>query len=158
MDVNGQNSLHHINLRENGSMYPLPLSSSSSTSSEITESSAAHGVSQGSYPYPSKMSTTSISSDASISSNDNTATNTKYNNRISAPTSLNFNNLASQGSSNIDRTKNQDIGPQANSSNNISMGIGDNLISQAISGMIIHFREIHNFNYIDFLINILPKS
>ena len=125
-------------MQDNGSMYPLPLSSSSSTSSEITESSAAHGVSQGSYPLPSKMSTTSISSDASISSNDNTATNLKYNNRISAPTSLNFNNLPNQSNLVEDKTKSQEIGHQENSTNIMSVGIGDSLISQAISGMTSH--------------------
>ena len=133
MDRNNQIALH--NIQDNGSMYPLPLSSSSSTSSEITESSATHGVSQGSNPYLSKMSTTSISSDASISSNDNTAANLIYNNRISAPTSLNFNNIPNQNNLIEDQTKCLEIGQQGNPTNTMSIGIGDSLISQAISGI-----------------------
>lgn len=126
-------------------MYPLPLSSSSSTSSEITESSSAHGVSQGSYPYPSKMSTTSISSDASISSNDNTATNLKTDNRISAPTILNINNHPQQSTPIVDQTKGQQINQHESSTNHLPMGIGDNLISQAISGIISHIMVLFGY-------------
>ena len=117
-------------------MYPLPLSSSSSTSSEITESSATHGASQGSYLYPSKMSTTSISSDASLSSNDNTATNLRHNNQISAQLSLNVKNLPMQDNSIDENTKQHEMRQQGSSTINMSSGIGDSLISQTISGII----------------------
>ena len=117
-------------------MYPLPLSSSSSTSSEITESSATHGASQGSYFYPSKMSTTSISSDASLSSNDNTATNLRHNNQISAQLSVNVKNLPMQDNSIDENTKQQEMRQAGNSSINMTSGIGDSLISQTIAGII----------------------
>ena len=144
MDIRNQNSLHQINLQDNGSMYPLPLSSSSSTSSEITESSATHGASQGSYLYPSKMSTTSISSDASLSSNDNTATNLRHNNQISAQLSVNVKNLPMQNNSIDENTKQQEMRQQGSSTINMSSAIGDSLISQAISGIISSLSRLCN--------------
>ena len=132
-------------------MYPLPLSSSSSTSSEITESSATHGASQGSYLYPSKMSTTSISSDASLSSNDNTATNLRHNNQISAQLSLNVKNLPMQNNSIEENTKQQEMRQQGNSSINMSSGIGDSLISQTISGIISSLSRLCNITTINIL-------
>ena len=132
-------------------MYPLPLSSSSSTSSEITESSATHGASQGSYLYPSKMSTTSISSDASLSSNDNTATNLRHNNQISAQLSLNIKNLPMQNNSIEENTKQQEMRQQGNSSINMSSGIGDSLISQTISGIISSLSRLCNITTINIL-------
>ena len=125
-------------------MYPLPLSSSSSTSSEITESSATHGASQDSYLYPSKMSTTSISSDASLSSNDNTATNLRHNNQISAQSGLNVKNLPMQNNSIDENTKQQEMRQEGSSTINMSSAIGDSLISQAISGIISSISRLYN--------------
>ena len=80
------------------------------------------------------MSTTSISSDASVSSNDNTATHNKYNYTTSVP-SLVANNIPTQifrvdeKSSNV-QEKHGNTGNQT-----LSTGIGDSLFSQAMTGI-----------------------
>ena len=147
MGVDNQALLQHIRLHENGSLYPLPLSSSSSTSSEITDSSATHGISQdSSSTYPSKMSTTSISSDASVSSNDNTATNNKYNYTASVP-SLVANNIPTQIFKVDEKTSNIQSKHGNTANQLISTGIGDSLFSQAMTGIIITFSLIFSSHH-----------
>ena len=81
------------------------------------------------------MSTTSISSDASVSSNDNTATYNKYNYTISVP-SLAANNIPNQVFK-VDEKSSNVQAKYGNTTNQvISTGIGDSLFSQAMTGII----------------------
>ena len=140
LGASNQISLQHGSTQsDNAFMLPLPLSSSSSTSSEITDSSGTRGISQESSSL-SKMSTASISSSASLASNDNSAVNRKHNNQVSPPYvtgAPSFNGFSHHtvnlsGNTEPQQPKIGNISKQLTSTPTSS---GDNLISQNISGI-----------------------
>ena len=140
MGMDNKMILQHIIQQENGALYPLPLSSSSSTSSEITESFPNHGFGQDQFANHSKMSTTSTSSDASLSSNDNsTAIKHKQNMPLSiqqTPIEVNSNSQKTIKADNLTSFK-------ENTANQMmSTSIGDSIFSQTIAGTRIIIKRL----------------
>ena len=140
MGMDNKLILQHITQQENGALYPLPLSSSSSTSSEITESFPNHGFGQEQFAHHSKMSTTSTSSDASLSSNDNsTAIKHKQNMPLSiqqTPVEVNSNSQKTIKTDNLTSFK-------ENTANQMMpTSIGDSIFSQSIAGTKIMIKSV----------------
>ena len=152
MGMDNKMILQHIIQQENGALYPLPLSSSSSTSSEITESFPNHGFGQDQFAHHSKMSTTSTSSDASLSSNDN---NTAIKHKQNMPLSIQQTPIeVSSNSHKTIRTDNLTSFKENTANQMMSTSIGDSIFSQTIAGTNIMIKRfIMNVIDIDLIIN-----